>query len=229
MCGRFTIAKTEAEIASRFRADVSEGVHLNARYNVAPTQDIPIILGSVSGTPRLVIMKWGFVPPWATPEKPITLINLRSDTLQSKPAFKKYLLQSRCIVPADGFYEWATEGKVKVPYRFVMKEGLFGLGGLFRSAKDKDGNEVLTCCLITTKANSVVSKVHDRMPVIISPAFESAWLNPTSLPTDYISCLAPYSPETMSAYEVSRNLNTAKNDSPDLIQPVNGKGLKEFG
>ena len=220
MCGRFTIAKTEAEIASRFGADVEAGLRLQARYNVAPSQDIPVILGSISGTPRLVIMKWGFVPPWATPEKPMTLINLRSDTLQTKPAFKKYLQQSRCIVPADGFYEWAAVGKTKVPYRFVLKEGLFGLGGLYRSAKDKDGNEVLTCCLITTEANSVVSKIHDRMPVIISPALESSWLNPTANPSDYMACLASYPPEEMSTYEVSRNLNTAKNDSPVLILPV---------
>jgi len=220
MCGRFNIIKLEVEIASRFKADRLAALNLKSRYNVAPSQDVPVVIPGESGKPRLVIMKWGFVPPWATPEKPMTLINLRSDTLQMKPSFKKFLEKSRCIVPADGFYEWKTEGKTKIPYRFVLKEGLFGLGGVYRSATDKEGNEVLTFCLITTEPNSVVAQVHDRMPVIIPQALESAWLNPSAKPADYLACLAPYPPTEMSVYEVSRNLNTAKNDSPDLIIPV---------
>ena len=219
MCGRFTMTKLEEELTSRFRVVPEGRLGLKPRYNIAPSQEIPAIINH-QGKNKLIMMRWGILAPWSTKEKPINLINLRSETVVNKPNFRKYLDTARCIVPADSFYEWKAQGKIKNPYRFVLNNQLFGLGAVYRKIPDESGNDHYTFCLITTTPNEIVVLAHDRMPVIISQEKEAYWLDPNSKPADYIPSLAPYPGQHMQSYIVSRKLNTASNDTPDLILPV---------
>jgi putative SOS response-associated peptidase YedK len=209
------------QLLEHFHIDSNEVLEWQARYNVAPTLDIPVIVELSDGTHKLMKMKWGLVPPWATGSAYKPIINLRTETLLSKPGFKRIFERSRCLVPVDGFNEWGVENKKKIPYRFTMKSGaIFGLGGIYDTVILPDGKSLHTVSLITTEANKLVSAVHDRMPVIIPRPMEPFWLNPTSKIPDFVTCMAPYPPEEMRSYRVSTLLNTAKNDTSDLISPV---------
>ena len=220
MCGRFNIIQANLNsIMEAFHLTTMVELILSPHYNFAPSQETIVL---VNEGPQIVprMMKWGLIPPWSKPEKPTIYINLRADTLQTKPTFTKFLRTSRCIVPADGFYEWKTEGKMKTPYRFVLEEGIFGFGGIYQESMDAKGTVHYTFCLITTEPNEVVAKVHDRMPVIVSKALASNWLNPKTLLSDVIACLGPYPAKSMKSYPVSTKLNSAKFDSEELIKPV---------
>lgn len=223
MCGRFTLTLNSVEtIMDAFGLSTTLSMLLSPHFNLAPSQETVVLIhenGAI--VPRL--MKWGFVPAWSKPEKPTIYINLRADTLQTKPTFVKILKTSRCLVPADGFYEWKTEGKKKVPYRFVLEEGVFGLGGLFQESMDAKGTVHYTFCLITTEPNDVVAQVHDRMPVIIPKALIKTWLDPTTPLADLIACLGPYHATGMKSYPVSTKLNSAKEDRPEMIVPAETK------
>jgi putative SOS response-associated peptidase YedK len=230
MCGRFSQSMSLAQLLERFSLDSEEQLEWLIKYNVAPSLDIPVLV-NLSGVKKLMLMKWGLMPPWAKDAKYQPIINLRTETVLNKPGFKRILESSRCIVPVDGFNEWKAEGKTKLPYRFVMKTGetphsgrptdvcrIFSLGGLYQAVQLPTGKTVYTVSLITTEANSLVSRVHDRMPVIIPKSHEEAWLNPKSKLPDYAICLSPYPSEEMNSYPVSTKINSGKIDSPDLIQ-----------
>lgn len=236
-------------LAQRYGFSAEALPDFKPRYNLAPTQQAVVIVFSEGRSPKPVRMGWGFVPPWSTPppDHPAMnragsstrvalgdrsgggakegddegLMNLRSETLLHRGGFKKVLQQARCLVPVDGFYEWKKEGGRKIPIRYTPQGGgFFALGGVYSLLKRPTGQALSTFAILTTEPNDLVKAVHDRMPVIIPKALEPNWLNPLTRPFDYMSCLAPYPSQGMQAYAVSPLLNSAKNDSPDLITPA---------
>ena len=193
---------------------------LAPRYNLAPSQDAPVV-GVNPKTPdarTLRLMHWGLVPYHAKDAaKPI--INARAETLAQRPAFRGLLPRRRCLVPADGFYEWRKEGRTRTPMRFTLRNGeLFAFAGLWDRWVRPDGTPLYSFTIVTTSPNSVLEPVHNRMPVILLPEDEATWLDPTVTDTAALSqLLKPYRAELMDAYCVSRAVNSPVNDSPECI------------
>lgn len=223
MCGRYTLTKKEklAEmLKERFMFDEFSDIRLVPRFNIAPTQQIPVIVDD--GGRKLIGARWGLVPSWAKDEKiGSSLVNARCETVASKAAFRSAFKSRRCLVPADGFYEWQKTGLGKVPHHFTLKDdGLFAFAGLWESWKNPAGEEVRSVSLITTTPNALVSPVHDRMPVILTPDRESAWLDPNTPQESLTAMLAPYPAEQMKERPVSTAVNSAKIDAPELLAAV---------
>ena len=209
------------ELLDHFHLDSSEALEWQVKYNVAPSLEVPVVAALSDSSRKLMLMKWGMVPPWSKDNKYQPLTNLRTETLLNKPGFKRILESARCLVPVDGFYEWKTQGKLKLPYRYTMKAGeIFSLAGLYATLILPSGKTLYTMSLITTEANALVGEVHDRMPVIIPPEKENVWLNPRSKLSEFAACLSPYPTQAMRAYPVSPKLNSGKIDTPDLIVPA---------
>lgn len=191
------------------------------RYNVAPSQDIPIVrLGR--GGRELAPARWGLIPSWtrdpATANAPI---NARSETAADKPTFRAALRQRRCLIPVDGFYEWRREGKAKQPYYIHRRDdGLFAFAGLWERWSDHAGNSIDSCTILTTTPNSLMQPIHDRMPVIVDPIDYVAWLDPKTPPAAVATMMHPSPPAELEAFPVATTVNSPKNDGPDLITPV---------
>jgi putative SOS response-associated peptidase YedK len=227
MCGRFSISKTETQlILDRFGVDRID-FELKPRYNVAPTQNIPVIFNKI---PNVVSeARWGLIPHWAKDEKTgFNMINAMAETVDTKPAYKEPFKNKRCLVIADSFYEWKAAGKNKVPFRAMMKdEDLFAMAGVYDIWK-KDGEEITTVSIITTDANDMMKKIHPRMPVIIPRDKEKEWLSDISVEKAK-EMLKPYDSSEMKTYEISPLVNSAKNEGEDLIKPAkHDKGLAAF-
>ena len=191
------------------------------RFNVAPTQTVPVIVRDVAR--KAVVMRWGLVPFWAKdPKIGNRLINARAETVSTKPAFRASLKKRRCIVPTTGFYEWRREGKTKTPFYVRMKDdSFFGLAGLYDTWRKPDGSPLQTFTIITTRPNAVLEKIHNRMPVILTPEQEETWLSGGELsPSTLSSLFKPYPSRPMAAHEVSKDVNNPRNDSPSLIHPL---------
>ncbi len=221
MCGRFALKAPVAELVSRFGLD--EAVGVAPRYNIAPGTDIPVIRTSPEGKRVMHLLRWGLVPHWAkAPTIGAKLTNARSETVAEKPSFRDAFKRRRCLVPADGFYEWKIERRLKQPYYFSMKSGEpFGLGGVWESWRAPDGNILRTCCLITTGPNDIMTAVHDRMPVIVAPQDYEDWLTgEVEVAQDLIR---PYPTKEMQAWMVSRRVSRSVEDGLDLINPVAGE------
>jgi putative SOS response-associated peptidase YedK len=222
MCGRYTLATQLDLLADRFGFETGS-VSYQPRYNVAPGQDMPVVISDGGG--RLAMMRWGLVPYWAREESiGYRMINARAETLAEKPSFKKSLQSRRCLVLADGFYEWRKQlpGKRKTPMRFVLRNRRpFGFAGLWDSWRQPDGEPLRTFTIITTSANEIVRPVHDRMPVILRPEDEDLWLNGESEGSEVLTnLLRPFAAELLEAYEVSWEVSSPSNDSPACIEPV---------
>jgi len=220
MCGRYTLTADIDTISQRFKLD-THGLKIEPRYNIAPSQEAPVIV--VEDGKVLKMMKWGLIPFWAKDESIASkTINARAETLHHKPSFKKSLTEKRCLVPADGFYEWKKEGRGKIPIRFVLKNrDVFAFAGLWDTWRNQIGELVFSFTIITTKANALVRPIHDRMPVILKKEYEELWLDPKVNDIDkLLSLLIPYPPEMMEAYRVSSLVNSPKEDSPECIKPV---------
>lgn len=224
MCGRYSLTQGVEVLQLRF-AFMEEDFDLKPRYNIAPSQNAPVVMVEGEGR-RLRMMRWGLVPSWAK-EASIgnRMINARSETVAEKPSFRKSLKQRRCLVLADGFYEWRApkEGKGrKTPMRILLKsQEPFAFAGLWDSWKDPDGEELLSFTIITTQANDLVKGIHERMPVILAPEEEEVWLNAGSGETErLLSLLDPYPEKEMKVYEVSAAVNFPANDRPECIEPV---------
>jgi putative SOS response-associated peptidase YedK len=225
MCGRYTQTTDLETLKKRFGFVVS-GVRLEPRYNIAPSQEAPVVVREDEKI--LKIMRWGLVPYWAKDESiGYKMINARAETLTQKPSFKKSLKEKRCLVLADGFYEWRkTEKKgVKIPMRFVLKSREpFALAGLWDVWQKPDGKLLLSFTIITTEANDLMREVHDRMPVILRREYEDMWLDPDLKYVDkLLPLLAPYPSDMMEGYEVSTLVNSPKNDTPECIKPKASK------
>ena len=225
MCGRITLSTDKDDLQSRWGFIDPIGVLdlIKPRYNIAPSQNSPTLM--VKEDRRvLVMMRWGLVPFWAKePSIGYKMINAKSETLSEKPSFRKPFKEKRCLVLADGFYEWEkTDKKNKVPYRFVLKNRQpFAFAGLWDVWKTPEGDTLLSFTIITTRANELMERIHDRMPVILNEKDEAKWLDPEFKDTDKLSSLLqPYPSEQMVAYKVSTIVNSPKNDTPSCIEPV---------
>ena len=180
MCGRYRLSRRKQIIEEHFDS-VSGDEDWNPRYNIAPTQPIPVIRQNPKEPVReLSLIRWGLIPSWAKNSSVAAqMINARSETAATKPAFRDALKSRRCLIPADGFYEWARTGKAKQPYCFEVNDGeLFAFAGFWDRWKDPSGNWIKTCSILTTTPNAVTSPVHDRMPVILDPDSYDLWLDP---------------------------------------------------
>lgn len=216
MCGRFTLATPAQKLAEAFPwLEVSEAPP--PRYNIAPTEAVAAVRNL--GAPRLEQLRWGLIPWWADdPRLGNRLINARSESASQKPAFREALRKRRCLVLADGFYEWCR----KVPYYVCLRERRpFALAGLWDTWRPTEGGEpVLSCTLLTTEANPLVASIHPRMPVILPPPVHSAWLAPGEIsPRELERWLRPYPAEEMQLWRVSRRVNRPGYDAPELIEP----------
>jgi putative SOS response-associated peptidase YedK len=219
MCGRYTLSRIE-EIWERFGIG-ADGLDLRPRFNVCPEQTMPVVV--TDGANRLEMMQWGLIPFWSKEPKSLA-INARIEGILSKPSFRKPIRYNRCLVPATGFYEWKKEPAGKTPYYIHRKDGnLFAFAGLYDTWKQPDGAELKTFAIVTTAPTDFMVQVHNRMPVILAPEQEAAWLTTAPDKTDsLLESLQPLSPELMEMYPVSRKVNWGGNDSPDLIQSVAG-------
>lgn len=220
MCGRFTIGEIK-DLMTRFSIDSPVADMPRPRYNLAPTQDAPIVVRSSPN--RLVMMRWGLVPFWAKDLKiGSRMINARAESVAQRPAFRASLKERRCLVPTTGFYEWkAADGKVPYLAR-VRDDRLFAMAGLYDRWRDpSSGSEVLSFTIITTVANELMSPIHDRMPVILSREDEESWLTPGPLGEgERERMFRPYPPDRMEAYPVSKRVNDISNDSEELVRPL---------
>ena len=217
MCGRFTLRTPKGRIKREFQ--LPEEPPVEARFNIAPTQSI-LAVREVSDEREAVLLKWGLIPSWAKDSSmSARLINARSETVTEKPAFREAFKRSRCVIPADGFYEWKREGKGKQPFYFALHGGrLFGFAGLWDRWKDEDGKVVESCAILTTDANGVLSPVHDRMPVILHPESYGEWLDGDARQAESLKeLLRPYPASEMIAYPVSAQVNSPQNQGEDLI------------
>ena len=221
MCGRFAFTDTE-KFYERF--DVKNKIDLKPRYNIAPGADVPVVLREEEN--RAMLMKWGFIPHWAKDAKiGYKMINARSETVREKPSFAKSLVTHRCLVPANGFYEWEKSGPEKIPYFITLKgEPLFGLACLYDVWRNEQGKDIFSFTILTAPANRLVARIHDRMPVIIKKPQESLWLDKEIKDGEkLVKLLEPYDAGAMQAFEVSKEVNKAAYDSKNLIKPVAGK------
>ena len=219
MCGRFTLSKPVKVIANLFRLAEPPDI-LAPRYNIAPGQPVAVIALKSDGVRRgMAMLKWGLVPRWAdTPQSSPRPINARADSL-GKPTFREAFLQRRCLIPADGFYEWRKVGKVKQPVHFRLTDGApFAFAGLWDVWTDGTHKQV-TCCHITTDANELVAQYHDRMPVILPPEAYEAWLAPDTPERSLREFLRPYPAELMVAVAVSTRVNKATNEGLECVTP----------
>lgn len=216
MCGRYTLIEWE-ELQARFHVWAEEP--LQPRYNIAPTQKAAVITGTEK---RVELFRWGLIPFWAK-EKTIgaRLINARAETLDVKNSFRRSFASRRCLVPADGFYEWETQGAKKTPYHFTLRDGgLFAFAGLWDSWVSPAGEEVKSFTIITTQANELVSGIHERMPLILSREAEEAWLDAGLTDSSVLKqLLLPYPAGLMAKQPVSPLVNSPKNETPDVLVP----------
>jgi putative SOS response-associated peptidase YedK len=224
MCGRFTLTATPQAVQSLF-PDLDVPEDLAPRYNIAPTQPVLAVRTGSAGKPELVPLRWGLVPAWADDQAPGSgLINARAETAAEKPTFRSAFRKRRCLVLADGFYEWQKVDGRKQPYYFRLREGgPFAFAGLWERW-EKGEAPLESCTLLTTEANAVLRPVHDRMLVILPPAAFGPWLD-TSLQAvpDLKALLRPYPAEGMTGYPVSTRVNNPRNDSPLCVAPL-GEG-----
>lgn len=224
MCGRFTRIVPLELIVTRFTISnqVSEKDYKSS-YNIAPGQNINAIINDGRRN-RFGRLRWGLVPSWAKdPKIGNKLINARAETIADKPSFRDALLKRRCLIPADSFYEWKHNDenkKMKTPIRFQLKSGeLFALAGIWESWTAPDGHKIFSCAIITTEANELMAPIHNRMPVILRKEDEKFWLDPSNHDREALSqLLTPYPSENMNAYQVSEDVNSVKNDGPNLIK-----------
>jgi len=215
MCGRYTLYTTD-ELEDRYRVEVSDAIRAN--YNVAPSQTMPVITQD-----GLKMMRWGLIPPWAKDEKiGYKLINARSETIFEKPMWKKSVLQRRCLIPANGFYEWKKLDDSKHPYFIHLKdESIFSFAGIWETWKH-EGKTWETYSILTTSPNKEMKDIHNRMPVILHKDDEAQWLAADN-EADISVLLQPYTNGKLETYEVGTEVNTVKVNEKTLIGPINSK------
>ena len=219
MCGRFTLRTPASVLVRQFAVDA--GLQLPLRYNIAPTQQVPVVR-AVDGARQLAMTKWGLIPSWADdPKIGYSLINARSETAATKPSFRAAIKSRRCLIPADGFFEWKKDGKKKLPIYFRRQDDQpFAFAGLWERWS-KGAEPVESCTILTTSANELVRPFHDRMPVILSPNDYNAWLDPqTTDATNLTYLFVPFPIEELTAYPVNSVVNNARHEGADCIEAV---------
>jgi putative SOS response-associated peptidase YedK len=223
MCGRFRLSRRKQLIEEQFETQPWDD-DWSPRYNIAPSQQIPVIRQHPKEPIRqLALMKWGLIPHWARGASiASSTINAKSETAAEKPAFRDPLKFRRCLIPADAFYEWKRNGASKQPYCFEVKDGeLFAFAGLWDGWKNTEGQWIKTCSILTTIPNSLTEAVHDRMPVILDRESYDLWLDPGMQDVAVISeLLKPYDAKSMRCYPVSTRINHVANDDEECSRPV---------
>ncbi len=223
MCARYTLTKKDKEIAKRYRVKNIDGFLPN--YNIAPTQQSLVLTADEPN--RLQAFHFGLVPHWAKDKKiGYSLLNARSETALEKPSFKPLIIKNkRCLVIADGFYEWKTEGKEKLPFRFVLPgEELFSFAGLWSQWIDPVSKAFYhSFAIMTTSPNQTVAELHDRMPVILSEAEEKLWLDGQISPNEIMKLCDSFPDQNLRKYAVSKDVNKVSNNHDQLILPLNSK------
>lgn len=220
MCGRYTLSARRLGLAEK--ALHGAFPELAPRYNIAPSQDVPIIRVSPEGKYELVMVRWGLIPRWSRePKTEYSTINARAETVATKPAYRDAFRRRRCLIPADGFYEWKREGTAKQPFHIRLKGGGdFAFSGLWERWYG-DGQVIESCSIIVTDANDLMRPIHDRMPVILEASDYAFWLNPEQRDTGALAgLLKPYPADEMEAVAVSRRVNSPKIDEASLFDPV---------
>ena len=218
MCGRFALARCPDEVTQLF--DLAECSDFGPRYNIAPATDIPVIRRSPTQQNVLHLLRWGLIPHWSKdPTSGSRLINARSESLTEKPSFRSAFARRRCLIPADGFYEWDRQGTTKQPYYFTERNGeLLAFGGLWESWQAPDGTLLRTTCIITTRSTGEVALIHDRMPLIIPMDKVTAWL--TGTPEEVQKLLRPASYGTLRSWPVSCNVNRVTAEGLQLLKSI---------
>jgi putative SOS response-associated peptidase YedK len=220
MCGRYELHSHPAVIALAF--GLPQQPEIPPRYNIAPTTDVPIVRVNSEGQRELVRMRWGLVPRWAKdPSIGARMINARGETIADKPSFRMAYRRHRCLLPANGFYEWMATGSGesarKQPLHIGMADGsLFGFAGVYERWRSDEGEVLDTCTIVTTDANALLRPVHDRMPVIVPPEHYARWLDPAN--AEVADVIAPYPPGAMAYYPVSPRVNSVRFDDASLIE-----------
>ena len=221
MCGRYTLRARSRAIAEAF--DVPEAPELPARYNIAPTQAVPAVwLDPERGDRRVMLFRWGRIPSWADdPSIGDKMINARAETVAEKPAFRHGFRSKRCLVLADGYYEWKKEGKTKLPYFIRMKDDRpFAFAGLWDDW-ERDAGAILSCTHLTTEPNEAVEPIHDRMPLILPPSAHDAWLDAHVKDLRrLLPLLVPYPADEMEAYPAGTPVNDPANEDERCMAPV---------
>jgi putative SOS response-associated peptidase YedK len=225
MCGRLALYATPDELVSHFGID--QPPTLTARYNVTPGTSIAVVARKSGGAGRgLALVRWGLVPDWEF-DPGRGRISARAETVARLPTFADSFRERRCIVPANGFYEYRREDRGKIPYRFFLQSGapmgLAGLWAVWRDGLRESPKPLVTCCVVTVEPNELVGPYHDRMPVILSPHDYDRWLDNDTPPNDLKSLLKPYPAELMAVAEANRLVNSWKNEGPQLLDPAAGR------
>jgi putative SOS response-associated peptidase YedK len=225
MCGRYRLTTKAEELARRYHAQMAEDLELSPSWNVAPGQDVLAVrLNPETGERSLDAFHWGLIPHWAKDKKiGYRTINARSETVDKTSAFRQAFRKRRCLVCADGFYEWRREANHKAPYYFQLKTGEpFAFAGLWENWQDpQSGAWLRSCTILTTEANAVVKEVHDRMPVILPKDSYRAWLGEETS-GDHKAMLSPLDAGLMDAWEVSPQVNSPQNNGPQLVKRYSG-------
>ncbi len=223
MCGRFVMIESEEKVMQTFEIQQSE-MMLEPRYNICPSQDIPVIVQQ-DGLRSLEMRQWGFIPFWA--KEPTPMINARAETVSEKPFFRKAFRKQRCLIPATGFYEWAKEEGQKQPYFISLKSeipdkgnSMMAFAGLWDSWTSPEGELRRTCTILTVAANSLMQKIHHRMPVILTPNNGLSWLDLSGTETAPEKLLIPLPAEKMEAWKVSRKVSVPTFDNPDCLKKL---------
>ncbi len=231
MCGRFTLTAdpdTLRQVFALGKTSAAALAELSPRYNVAPSQPVAVAVADSDGGRKLEFLRWGLIPSWAKdPKIGSRMINARAETLAEKPSFRTALKKRRCLILADGFYEWKREGtlRAKTPMYIQLKSGEpFALAGLWEFWRPLDSDAdafIKSCAIITITPNALMEKIHDRMPVILKPQAYDLWLTPGELPAERtLPLLKPFAASQMKAITVSTLVNNTANDSPECVRPV---------
>lgn len=218
MCGRYALFATEQEIISHF--NLKRGFCMQPRYNIAPTQTIPIIMGKAQ---QIDFARWGFVPSWQKKQEdtPAGHINARFETLLEKPTFKQAFLQQRCLIPASGYFEWKEINKRKQPF-FVQlgEQPLFAFAGLWSAWQSSKGEMIMSCAIITTSAPPFLQRLHERMPVILSPENHAFWLAKENKINDIAPLLAAMQPENVKIFPVSTRMSHPQFEGIECVRSL---------
>jgi putative SOS response-associated peptidase YedK len=229
MCGRFTLTRSAAEVAAHF--GLEPGPEWQAHYNAAPTQELPVLRVRASGQRALELRRWGLVPRWA---KDVSvgarLINARVESVAERPANREAVRQRRCLVPADGFFEWQGKARARRPFHIHLPNGgLFAIAGLYERWLGPGGERVDSFTLLTRAAHGAVAELHDRMPLIVDPSGYDAWLDPN---VQEAAALLASLPEQLGAglvaHPVSSRVNDVRNDDPGCLAPPDDRPLPLF-
>lgn len=228
MCGRYTLTSPLDSVANLF--DLESGLNLGPRYNIAPTQDVPVVRRDDDHQRELVQLRWGLIPSWAKEMPRAPLINARAETVAEKPSFRTAFRKARCLVPSDGFYEWRTTGKKgapKTPYHVKFRSGeLMIFGGIWEHWRGPAGEAIDSMAMLTTSANNDIAEIHHRMPVIVAPENFDTWLNADAeLEEERLrSLMAPFPDGFVEAIEISTRVNSVTYDDPECQTPVANTG-----